>query len=133
MEPISMIVGALVAGSSAALQDTASQAVKDAYSGLKALVIHYWKNKNSENESQLEQEASILISNLEGDPETFQTPVEKKLSESIPEPSTELIDKARALFELLDKNGFDTGKYSVDIRSGKGIQVGDNNTQINKF
>jgi len=133
MEPISMIVGALVAGSSAALKDTASQAVKDAYSGLRTLVIHQWNNKASRNVSKLEQEAKILISNLEDDPETFQVPVEKKLSEFIPEPSAELVDKARVLYELLDKNGFDTGKYNVTVQDGKGVQVGDNNTQINKF
>ena len=133
MEPISMIVGALVAGSSAALKDTASQAVKDAYSGLRTLVIHHWNNKVSGNDSKLEQEAKILISNLEDDPETFQVPVEKKLSEIIPEPSAELVDKAQALYELLDKNGFDTGKYNVTVQGGKGVQVGDNNTQINKF
>lgn len=128
-----MIVGALVAGSSAALKDTASQAVKDAYSGLRTLVIHQWKNKASRNDSKLEQEAKILISNLEDDPETFQVPVEKKLSEFIPDPSADLIDKARVLYELLDKNGFDTGKYNVTVHDGKGVQVGDNNTQINKF
>ena len=38
MDPISLIVAALAAGASAAVKDTAGQAVKDAYSGLKALV-----------------------------------------------------------------------------------------------
>lgn len=133
MEPISMIVGALVAGSSAALKDTANQAVKDAYCGLRTLVIHHWKNKANEYGGILEQEAKILISNLEEDPETFQFPVEKKLSEFIPEPSIELVDKARALYELLYKNGFETGKYKVNVQGGKGVQVGDNNTQTNNF
>ena len=133
MDPISMIVGALVAGSSAALKDTANQAVKDAYSGLKTLVIHHWKNRGSGGNDQLEQEAKVLISNLEDDPETFLVPVEKKLSELIPEPPADLIDKARSFYELLDKSGFDTGKYNVTVQRGKGVQVGDNNTQINKF
>jgi len=39
MDPISAIVGALVAGASAAATDVASKAVKDAYDGLKALIL----------------------------------------------------------------------------------------------
>jgi hypothetical protein len=38
MEPTTLIISALVAGATAALKETASQAVKDAYAGLKALV-----------------------------------------------------------------------------------------------
>ena len=38
MDPISLILTALAAGAAAALKDTAGQAVKDAYSGLKALL-----------------------------------------------------------------------------------------------
>ena len=38
MEPISLILAALVAGATAATKDTAGAAVKDAYEGLKALI-----------------------------------------------------------------------------------------------
>ena len=38
MEPISLIIAALVAGATAATKDTAGQAVKDAYEGLKTLI-----------------------------------------------------------------------------------------------
>ena len=39
MDPVSLLVAALAAGASAALQDTVSQAVKDAYGqGLKSLL-----------------------------------------------------------------------------------------------
>ena len=36
MDPVSMVLTALATGATAAAQDTASQAVKDAYAGLKA-------------------------------------------------------------------------------------------------
>lgn len=39
MEPISMIVGALVAGAAAAGRDVGGQALKDAYNGLKTLIV----------------------------------------------------------------------------------------------
>ena len=42
MEPISMLVTAIVSGAAAALEPTAGQAVKDAYAGLKALIKRKW-------------------------------------------------------------------------------------------
>lgn len=39
MDPVSMIVSAVAAGASAALGDTAKQVVKDAYAGLKTLLV----------------------------------------------------------------------------------------------
>jgi hypothetical protein len=132
MEPVTMLVGALVLGSSEALKDTASQAVRDTYQGLKAAVIHAWQKKAGENE-QIAREAEVLISNLEQDPDTFRTPLEKRISSSIPEPSQEIIDKAKSLYELLDRPGFDTGKYNVTIKKAKAVQVGDKSTQTNNF
>ena len=38
MDPVSLIVAALAAGASAALKDTATEAIKDAYNGLKSLL-----------------------------------------------------------------------------------------------
>ena len=38
MDPITLIVAALAAGAAAGLGDTASQAIKDAYAGLKGLI-----------------------------------------------------------------------------------------------
>jgi hypothetical protein len=34
---------------------------------------------------------------------------------------------------LLDEGGSSSGKYTVDLRSAQGIQVGDHNHQLNKF
>ena len=39
MEPVSIIVSAVVAGASAALKDTTGQVVKDAYAGLKRFIL----------------------------------------------------------------------------------------------
>lgn len=44
MEPISLMVAALVAGATTALKDTAAVAVKDAYQGLKTLIQRKWNN-----------------------------------------------------------------------------------------
>jgi hypothetical protein len=38
MDPLTVIAAALLAGAAAALKDTAAQAVRDAYTGLKSLI-----------------------------------------------------------------------------------------------
>jgi hypothetical protein len=43
MEPISLIVGALVAGAVSAAGEVGGQALKDAYSGLKTLLLDHFK------------------------------------------------------------------------------------------
>lgn len=48
MDPISIIVGAVVAGASAALKDTASAAIEDAYAGLKQLIIERYRGSSVE-------------------------------------------------------------------------------------
>lgn len=44
MEPISIIIMALVAGAAAAIKPTTEQAIKDAYAGIKALILHRYGN-----------------------------------------------------------------------------------------
>ena len=43
MDPVSAIAAALIAGATAAATDTASQAIKDAYQGLKTLLVDGYK------------------------------------------------------------------------------------------
>jgi len=45
MDPVSAIVGALVAAATAAAKDIASKAVSDAYDGLKTLIVTRFKRK----------------------------------------------------------------------------------------
>src|SRR2546430_1517327 len=52
MEPISMLVTAIVSGAAAALEPTAGQAVKDAYAGLKTLIKRRWGGVGVESVEQ---------------------------------------------------------------------------------
>lgn len=47
MEPITLLVNALIAGAAAALKPTAEQAVKDAYQGLKSYIKLKWAKLGS--------------------------------------------------------------------------------------
>ena len=133
MEPIARIVGALVAGASPDVKDTAGQAVKDAYQGLRAIIMHHWKNSKTMDTQDNESEAKFLLENFDEDPETYKAPLEKKLAKIMPEPEKGIVELAQQLYKLTDEAGYKQGKYNVVVNDGKGVQIGDNNTQINKF
>jgi hypothetical protein len=141
MDPVSMIVEALVAGASSALKDSTGKAVKDAYEGLKALLVKYWKPEDVANEQTKETEAKKFLHNLEEDsrnPEQdskdLKLPLKNKLAEIMPNPNTALIEQAQQLQKLLDEKGFGEGKYLVTFHGDvQGIQTGDHNRQKNVF
>jgi hypothetical protein len=116
MDPISLIVAALAAGASAAVKDTAGQAVKDAYSGLKALV------KRKLGSSQMAQE---VIERHEQAPEVWEKPLEDELGRAGLADDEEVIRLAQELLAKQDPGGAAAGKYNVTISGGKGITVGD--------
>jgi hypothetical protein len=134
MDPVSMIVEALIAGASSALKDTAGKAVKEAYDGLKALLVKYWKSTDGANEQAKETEAKVFLENLEEEPETFKPSFEKKLTKIMPNPSPDLIEQAQQLHKSLDSAGFEKGKYTITFKKkAEGVQIGNHNKQKNEF
>ena len=72
MDPITLIVTALVAGAALGAQDTVSAMVKDAYAGLKALV----KKRLGGGPG-----AELVLARHEQAPETGQAPLMAELAE----------------------------------------------------
>ncbi|MGF2036695.1 MAG: hypothetical protein RMZ43_015505 [Nostoc sp. CmiVER01] len=125
MEPVSMIITALGAGAIAATKDTAGTAVKDAYQGLKTLI-----KKRFESEPK----AQMVLEEHETDPETYEAPLIKKLAEAGADQDAEIIKLAQELLKQLKPEESAAGKYNTVFQGEvKGIQVGDRNTQENKF
>ncbi|MEH1900221.1 MAG: hypothetical protein V7L04_02050 [Nostoc sp.] len=125
MEPISIIIAALSAGAIAATKDTAGTAVKDAYQGLKTLI-----KKRFESEPK----AQMVLEEHETDPETYEAPLKKKLAEAGADQDAEIIKLAQELLKQLKPEESAVGKYNTVFQGEvKGIQVGDRNTQENKF
>ena len=64
MEPISLLLTAIVSGAAAALEPTTKQAVKDAYEGLKTLIKRKWGdiglNKPDLEKAKVAQDAEVL-------------------------------------------------------------------------
>jgi hypothetical protein len=124
MDPITLIVTALVAGAALGVQDTASAMVKDAYASLKALV----KKRLGGGPG-----AELVVAKHEQDPETWQAPLMAELAETEADRDRDLITAAQALLDLVGEVGGGAGKYTVDVRGAQGVQVGDHNRQGNVF
>jgi hypothetical protein len=117
MDPLSLVMSALAAGASAALTDTAGQAVKDAYTGLRDLL------KRKLVDQPLARE---VIEKHEEAPEVWDKPVQQELGESGVAEDEEVLQAAQQVMEAADPEGAQAGKYNVSISGGKGIVVGDN-------
>ena len=106
------------------VQDTASEAVKDAYARLKALVTRRFTGRAA---------AERVLAKHEDSPQTWQRPLTKELVEAGADQDADLVAAAQALMSLVDAAGSRAGKYAVDARGAQGLQIGDRNTQRNVF
>lgn len=116
MDPISLIIAALAAGAMAGVKDTASQAVNDAYTGLKVLLRRRFAGSRP---------AEAALDAAERQPGSDQALLAEHLRAAGADSDEELIKAARTLLEHADPAGARTGKYNVRITGGKGIVVGD--------
>jgi len=92
MDPVTLIVTALTAGAAAGSQSVVTDAIKDAYAGLKALLKHKFAGKAS---------AEVALAEYETDPETWQAPLKKVLIQEHLDQDTEILQAAQALLNQL--------------------------------
>jgi hypothetical protein len=126
MDPVTLIVSALVAGAASAAQDAVSNAVKDAYSGLKTLLQRRFQGKSA---------AETVLAEAETDPDTWERPLAKAVAEHGSD--QEVLALAQQLLQLLQSQQsapsshvVASGDRSVAIgRDAKGntIITGDSN------
>ncbi|HEX8680773.1 MAG TPA: hypothetical protein VF707_00565 [Ardenticatenaceae bacterium] len=98
MDPITILITALAAGAAAALQERGSQAVKDAYSGLKGLLQQRYSTVNVE---QLEQGPEV--------PER-QEFVKFELANTEAPHDEEVLREAQRVFEAVKNYALDTAE-----------------------
>jgi len=113
MDPVEVVMGALGAG----LSGTVTQAVQDAYAGLR----------------------EVLLRRLRGDSQAVST-----LEAQVAEPDAlrvAVVESGLAADEqvlaaagrVLQAAGATVGKYVIDIGDAKGVQIGDNSTMTINF
>jgi hypothetical protein len=124
VDPVSLIVAALAAGAVAGAQNTATDAVKDAYTGLKELVRRRLSGRMASEKALAQHDDSPLQA---------REALEAELVAVGAGDDAAVVDAAQRLMALLDPTGTQTGKYVVDLRGAQGVQVGDHNTQTNTF
>lgn len=120
MEPISLIVAALAAGAARAGEETAGQAVKDAYQGLKGLLRRLFGG-------QPEHEA--VLDEYEQHPDTAEQPLRDALSTVEADKDAEVVEAAQRVMAAADPEGAAAGKFTVNIAGGaRGVVTGDHAT-----
>jgi hypothetical protein len=124
MDPIALILTAITAGAASGLQDSASSAVKSAYEGLKALV----KGRLSGSSA-----GEVALREYETAPGVWERPLTAQLTAAGADRDADLLAAAEKLMSLIDEAGSRAGKYAVNVHGGQGVQVGDNNSQLNYF
>jgi len=104
MDPVTLILTALVAGAGAGLKDTVSSAVTDAYKGLKGLV----RRKLAGREG-----GDLVLARHETDPQVWEKPLAQELTAAGASDDQQLVSAAQALMQLVDAAGSAAGKYEV--------------------
>ena len=123
MDPVSVIVGAMVAGAAGGVSSSASAAVQSAYEALAGRLRNLFGRGDR----------AELVDRVEADPVATQVELREELTAAGAGHDAELLAAAQRLWALLDPQAFAAGKYRVDLRGAKGVQAGDHNTQINNF
>ncbi len=126
MEPLTLILGALAAGATAAAKDTASQAIKDAYAGLKTLIQRRFAEKKA-------PEGEMALTKYEEKPDVWEAPLKDALVETDTDQAAEILKAAEALKQALEQTSEGreaVSKYILNIQGsevgviGDGAQVG---------
>jgi len=106
MDPLTLITTALIVGATAALQETAGQAVKDAYNGFKTFLIDRFQNTKT------------AIDSLEEDltDENSQKTLTTRLGKAKAETDAEVLRRAQELVEAVKHYAPQTGaQLNIDL------------------
>ena len=117
MDPITLILTSLAAGTAAGGQSFANDAIKDSYPGLKALIAHKFAGKSS---------AEVALNERESDPKTWEVPLKKALMQEHIDQDQEIIEAAKKVMTLVQPQQAALGKYNVQITGNvQGFAQGD--------
>lgn len=121
MDPLTLIVTALVAGATAAAKETAGDVIKDAYKGLKALIQKRFAGK---------PEAEIELEKYKQKPQVVEEPLKKALTEAGAPEDEAILKAAQEILQRTDPEGAKSGTYNTIVH-GKmiGVYQGNYGTQ----
>jgi hypothetical protein len=118
MDPITLILTALVAGAIAGTQSTAAEGIKDTYHGLKALIQRKFAGK---------PDAELALLKHEEKPEIWKEPLKEALIEATADQDEQIIKEAQKLIELVNPQQVALSKFNTQIMGNvQGFVTGDN-------
>jgi hypothetical protein len=121
MDPVTLVITALAAGTALGLKDTAATAVRDAYAILWARVRKRLASR---------PDGAMLLARHAEAPQTWEAPLAAELSASGAAQDTDLLAAALGLLRLVDDVGYRSGKYLLNVPNA---QIGDPNPPHNSF
>lgn len=124
MEPVTLIVTALMAGAAAAVQDGVKDAVKDTYRRLRDAVKQRLAGR---------PDGQLALERHKDAPNTWSNVLTAELVDAGAADDTRLIEAAQELLRMVDEEGAHSPTYNFTIHDSQGIQFGDHNTQNNTF
>ncbi|MGH3869718.1 MAG: hypothetical protein ACRDQ4_27180 [Pseudonocardiaceae bacterium] len=129
MEPVTIVVTALVAGATAGVSTTASTAVQDAYKALCGVV----RSRLAAGRGGRGADTEVLDVYLQ-DPVGQQSRLVDALTAAGAGQDGDLLEAAERVVALtrLDNKHL-ISRYTVDLREARGVIVGDEATQTNMF
>lgn len=117
MDPITLIVTALVAGAASGLKGVAGDAVKDAYRALKGAI---------RRRSGTGADVEVALTRVESKPEVWTDPLKDVLAEIGADRDAEIVGAAQTLMSLIDPQQAAAGRYQVQIMGNvQGLAQGD--------
>lgn len=124
MDPITLIVAAVVAGAAAGLQDTASSVIKDGYAALKSLIRSRFGHRDQAIDEQLTA--------AEQEPGTTPAQLAELLRSAGAGSDEDLVQAARALLARADPDGAWQRQVrdNITISNSTGV-VGTNTGTVN--
>ncbi|GIG92716.1 hypothetical protein [Plantactinospora endophytica] len=129
MDPIAIVVTALVAGAAAGVSGAASSAVQDAYTGLCEVV----RNRLGSGRGGHGRPAEIVDA-YRSDPVGQHDRMVAALTTAGADQDRALAEAALRVLALTFPGSADTvARYAVDLRDARGVYVGDHGTQHNTF
>ena len=106
MEPITQIIDALVAGSAAGVQRSASETVRDAYCAPKAALLRRFGDR---------PRVTVKLEKAEQKPDVWSEPLKEVLQEIGADREQEIIAAAQELMRPARPEAAQAGKYNLQI------------------